>query len=155
MEDRKGRAWVATSASCMYEHTQGDMSGVTVWYCRYISNGSLDEFYTIWKNMKWFHEFKFFKVYAGGIQHDEWCTRFKKCKRADVLEFHPYESFDSVTFENDIALLLLDTFTPDSSAPDEDYITRIPIRPTDEPIPGSKYRWNGTWINRDFEIQRV
>ena len=82
----------------------------------------------------------FFKVYAGGIQHDERCTRFKKCKRADVLEFHPYESFDSVTFENDIALLLLDTFMPESRAPDKDYIDRIPILPRTEPIPGAKYR---------------
>lgn len=43
MEDRKGRAWVATSASCMYEHTGGVMTGVTVWHSRYISNVSLDE----------------------------------------------------------------------------------------------------------------
>ena len=33
MEDRKGRAWVATSASCMYEHTQGVINGITVWRC--------------------------------------------------------------------------------------------------------------------------
>ena len=79
-------------------------------------------------------------MYAGGIQHDEWCIRFKKCKRADVLEFHPYESFDSVTFENDIALLLLDTFMPDSSVPDEDYINRTSIIPRTEPIPGAKYK---------------
>ena len=36
MDDGKGRAWVATSASCMYEHTQGVMNGVTVCYCKYI-----------------------------------------------------------------------------------------------------------------------
>ena len=79
-----------------------------------------------------------FEVYAGGIQNTERCRRLKKCKRADVLEFHPYESFDSVTFENDIALLLLGTFMPDSSAPDKDYITRIPIHPRNEAIPGTK-----------------
>ena len=90
--------------------------------------------------MKLLHTFKFSKVYAGGIQHDEQCRRFKKCKRADVLEFHPYESFDSVTFENDIALLLLDTFMPDSSVPDEDYINRTSIIPRTEPIPGAKYK---------------
>ena len=144
MEDRKGRAWVATSASCMYEHTYGDMSGVTVWYCRYI------EWFT-----RWIHDFSYniyssvfinfnfvFEVYAGGIQNDERCGRLKKCKRADVLEFHPYESFDSVTFENDIALLLLGTFMPDSSVPDEHYITRIPLHPRNKPIPGTKYKWD-------------
>ena len=79
-------------------------------------------------------------MYAGGIQHDEQCRRFKKCKRADILEFHPYESFDSVTFENDIALLLLDTFMPDSSAPDEYYINQIPRLPRTEPLPGAEER---------------
>ena len=70
-------------------------------------------------------------MYAGGVQNNEICTGNKACIRAGIKEYHQYEKFNSETYENDIALLKLDTLLTGKPQ-----ISAISINSTLDPLLG-------------------
>ena len=76
-------------------------------------------------------------MYAGGVQNKERCrSGTKTCKLANIIDYVPYDQFNAVTYENDIALLKLGPFTPRIPPIKTEYISAIPIDYTSDSLPG-------------------